>query len=407
MPNRSRQLSTEDETVRPGPDPERRKKLRAAACLAAALFVVFFLVMEIVTPDRGFSANENRNLAERPKLTAEDFKSGGFFKGLSSRFSDQFFLRDAFVSLNAAEEYLFGKRESHGVYIGKDHYLFADTETPDPDKIRALTDALGNFAGKYQDRSVRMMIVPCAAAIMPEKLPGNAPVRDQLQDISDFVSSLPDNVTYVDASYVLTEHKSEPLYYRTDHHWTSLGAKTVFEGTASMLGIASPVSEYDHLLLSTRFLGTLASQSGHYGTRDSIDLYIPKPAVLYYISIPDGDVVRSSLYDRAKLAEKDQYQVFLGGNHPVVEIRTAAGTGKNLLLFKDSYANSFVQYLIPYYDKIVMIDPRYYYENPDTVIRSNGITDILFLYSANTLFTDNSLTDCLVNASVSALTEES
>ncbi len=388
-----------------GSEPNLKRRLLGISGLAAGAFILFFLAAEIILPDRGFSANENRNLSSRPHFSADSLKDGSFFSALSSHASDQFFLRDAFVSLNSAEEFLLGKRESHGVFIGKDHYLLADTEAPDPGKIRALQDAVATFVNSCGTRSVRMMIVPCAAAVMPDKLPPNAPVRDQLRDISDFAAELPESVTFIDPSPILKGTGGQ-LYYRTDHHWTSLGAKAVFEGSAQALGIESPNTSYDHLMLSYSFLGTLGSQSGHYGTKDCIDIYVPNPGALYYITIPDEGITSSSLYMRDKLKEKDQYQVFLGGNHPVVEIRTAADTGKKLLLFKDSYANSFVQFLIPYYDSITMIDPRYYYDNPATIIRSNGITDILFLYSANTLFTDNSLTDCLVNASSGNLSAE-
>lgn len=68
---------------------------------------------------------------------------------------------------------------------------------------------------------------------------------------------------------------------------------------------------------------------------------------------------------------------------------------KNLLIFKDSYANCFVQFLLPYYQNIIMVDPRYYYENVDSLVESYGITDILFLYNVNTFVTDNSLADVL------------
>jgi hypothetical protein len=101
------------------------------------------------------------------------------------------------------------------------------------------------------------------------------------------------------------------------------------------------------------------------------------------------------VYIRSKLKEKDQYQVFFGGNHPAVEIHTTADTGKNILIFKDSYANAFVPLLIPYYDNIIMIDPRYYYEDVNQVISSAEITDVLFLYSQNTFATDTTLTDVL------------
>ena len=381
--------------------------LQAFSGRITAVFVILLLLLTLIIPDRSFSPNENRNLAGRPHFSIGSLKDGSFFEGLASHMSDQFFLRDWFVSLNSTEQFLLGKRESHGVYIGRDHYLLANTEAPEPEKIRALTDAIQRFADSFgSSRSIRMLVVPCAASVMPDKLPGNAPVRDQLRDISEFMAGLPETVERIDPSAVLKGAAGNQLYYRTDHHWTSFGAKTVFEGCAAQLGIENPNTEYDHLMLSYSFLGTLGSQSGRYGTKDAIDIYVPKPGALYYMTIPDEGITSSSIYIREKLAEKDQYQVFLGGNHPVVEIRTAAETGKNLLLFKDSYANSFVQFLIPYYDRITMIDPRYYYDNPATVIRSNGITDILFLYSANTLFTDHSLTDCLVNAASGNLSEE-
>ena len=102
-----------------------------------------------------------------------------------------------------------------------------------------------------------------------------------------------------------------------------------------------------------------------------------------------------SLYDRAKLAEKNQYEVFFGGNHARVDIRTTADTGRTLLLFKDSYANCLMQFLYPYYDHIILIDPRYYYDNVESVISREQVTDVLFLYNANTYFEDTSLADVL------------
>lgn len=93
--------------------------------------------------------------------------------------------------------------------------------------------------------------------------------------------------------------------------------------------------------------------------------------------------------------------MFFGGNHPLVEIRTTANNGRNLLVFKDSYANSFIQFLYPYFQNIIMVDPRYYYDDIETSITSYGITDVLFLYSADTLLADTNLADTLNAASVS------
>ena len=83
----------------------------------------------------------------------------------------------------------------------------------------------------------------------------------------------------------------------------------------------------------------------------------------------------------------------------MVDITTANDTKNRLLVFKDSYANCFVPFLIPYYNEIVMVDPRYYYDNVDQLISSKGITDVLFLYNMDTFLTDNSISDVLASDS--------
>lgn len=376
---------------------ERFQKIYRVTGIAAAALIAVCSAVTILKPDRTFSANENRTLQGRPALSLSALADGTFFKDLGSRFSDQFWLRDLWISLESGEEGLAGRRESHGVYIGKDHCLFANPETPDPDGVKSIADAVNAFASKHTDIRVRMMAVPCAAAIYPEKLPSHAPVRDQLADIRSLKAALGSgsSVTFIDPSQVLAQHKKEQLYYRTDHHWTSLGARRVFDGCAGELGIDNPVTTYTRYILSFDFLGTLGSQSGRFGTRDMISIYVPQADVSEYVTCDDK--TRTSIYDSSKLKEKDQYQVFMDGNHPVADIRTNAGTGRTLLLFKDSYANSFVQFLLPYYDRILMIDPRYYYDSISSTMSQNKITDVLILYSANTLFTDTSLADCLTS----------
>ena len=97
------------------------------------------------------------------------------------------------------------------------------------------------------------------------------------------------------------------------------------------------------------------------------------------------------MFDVQSLSTKSQYNVFFGGNHPEVVIDSASESKKVLMVFKDSYANCFVPFLIPDYARIIMIDPRYYTEDISEAIQSNGVTDILFLYNANTAAEDHSL----------------
>ena len=103
----------------------------------------------------------------------------------------------------------------------------------------------------------------------------------------------------------------------------------------------------------------------------------------------------ASMYESSALDQKDQYEVFFGGNHSRIDITTPVNENKNLLIFKDSYANCFIPLLQPYFRSITVIDPRYYYDDVDRLITDNSITDVLFLYNVDTFMTDTSLADSL------------
>ena len=61
------------------------------------------------------------------------------------------------------------------------------------------------------------------------------------------------------------------------------------------------------------------------------------------------------------------------------------------MVIKDSYANCLVPMLIPYYKSIVMIDPRYYTDKIEQTVKDEGVTDVLWLYNANTFLADTSV----------------
>ena len=52
-------------------------------------------------------------------------------------------------------------------------------------------------------------------------------------------------------------------------------------------------------------------------------------------------------------------------------------------------------FLIPYYQQIVMVDPRYYYDNVEQLMTQRGVTDVLFLYNFSTFAADTALADTL------------
>ena len=204
-------------------------------------------------------------------------------------------------------------------------------------------------------------------------------------------------VTFVDVTSALVSNNDQALFYRTDHHWTSLGAYHAFTELAPQLGLEAPdLSAYDVYTVSNTFEGTLSSKSGSHGTADTVQIFVPQTEIEYYVTYnQDSATDICSMYKREALDQKDHYTVFFGGNYSRVDITTTADTGRSLLIFKDSYANCFVQFLYPYFDHITMIDPRYYYDNVENVMRSEAITDVLYLYNLDTFLGDTSLADTL------------
>lgn len=373
----------------------RRNRQLQGTYLTILLFgmILMFGVLHVLIPDREYSEDENRMLAQWPKPTWSTIRDGSYTDSLESYFADQFPSRDGWIGLKLRFDRATGQKEANGVYLCSDNYLMQIPTAPKEETLNRTLTAIDRFAAQYPDVNTVVSIIPNAVTVLSDKLPKNAPVRDRSADLQAIYAKL-DNVKTVDVTQTLLEHRDEALYYRTDHHWTSLGAKYAFEELAASLNI-TPISDYRVYTVSDSFEGTLASKSGSHNAADTIEIYVPKSDVAYAVTYGDSHKTVCSLYDSASLKEKDQYTVFFGGNHPRIDIETGADTDKTLLIFKDSYANCFVQFLTPYYDHIILLDARYYYDNASSVMRREGVTDVLYLYNLDTFQDVSSLADVL------------
>lgn len=378
---------------------QQKKRSRRTVTEQGAFLAIFlllcllaFALVNALARDREYSPAENRKLAQLPKFSLSALTDGSYFAAWEDYLADQFVGRDTWITLNLQASRLLGAKEAGGVYLCADDYLMEPPAAPDEEALKRNLDAINAFAARHENLQLCMSVVPNAACVMAEKLPANAPVRDQRQDIQDIAARV-QGVSFLNVTDALAQHADEAIYYRTDHHWTSLGAYYAFSDMAAGLGIEQPSEEYDVFPVTDSFEGTLASKSGCHAVTDVIELYVPKSDIEYYVTV-DGERT-ATMYDREKLEEKDQYAVFLGGNDARVDITTTAETGRTLLIFKDSYANCFLQFLLPYYDRIILLDARYYYGDADSVISREGVTDVLFLYNANTFLTDRVLADVL------------
>lgn len=359
------------------------------------LLPVIVLVSSIILPDTGFSEKENRILASRPALKLDQIISGVYEKQFETYENDQFPLRDMWITLKATTDRLMGKVEENGVYLGKNGYLMEAFNAPSQTQYDATVNAMTSFAQKHSDLKQYALIAPNSVNILKSNLPAFAPTDDQNPWIDKLKDSLTSaGVTFIDIRDTFTDHKTEDLYYHTDHHWTTLGAYYAYLQAATVMGIDTSSDSYDKAPVSQTFKGTLSAKSGfRSGETDELDVFLPNgdntlSSVVNYV---DEQRKSASFYDTSKLNTRDKYALFFGGNHAQIKISTPTESNNTLLVLKDSYANSFVPFLAQHYRKIIMIDPRYYYGDLEQLLQVENVQEVLYLYNANTFFADTSL----------------
>lgn len=374
---------------------DRQRKVQEK--LVGIIFILtlfLFLIINVIVPDREKSVQENRMLATKPKFRLSSLISGDYDEKFEAYMDDQFVGRDMWRKLKVAVDRIGGSRLENGVYIGTNGQLLEQIEVADENHLAANIKAIKSFSESQSKIPVRMMLVPDAANVLNHSLPALAKPEDQTQMFSMVRKDLRDSVEWIDVSTELNKHKTEKIYYKTDHHWTTLGAFYAFQAAAPSLGIDGDLSgKYVSYTVSDSFNGMLASKSGvNLGEKEQIDIYVPtEEDTDLIVDYVDEGKRSTSLYDSSKLKEKDQYTVFLGGNSSLLDIRTVSTSTKRLLLVKDSFANSFIPFLTPYYREIVVVDPRYYSGTINDLMDSYRISEVLFLYSGNTFFKDNNI----------------
>ena len=374
---------------------DRQRKVQEK--LVGIIFILtlfLFLIINVIVPDREKSVQENRMLVTKPKFRLSSLISGDYDEKFEAYMDDQFVGRDMWRKLKVTVDRIGGSRLENGVYIGTNGQLLEQIEVADENHLAANIKAIKSFSESQSKIPVRMMLVPDAANVLNHSLPALAKPEDQTQMFSMVRKDLGDSVEWIDVSTELNKHKTEKIYYKTDHHWTTLGAFYAFQAAAPSLGIDGDLSgKYVSYTVSDSFNGMLASKSGvNLGEKEQIDIYVPtEEDTDLIVDYVDEGKRSTSLYDSSKLKEKDQYTVFLGGNSSLLDIRTVSTSTKRLLLVKDSFANSFIPFLTSYYREIVVVDPRYYSGTINDLMDSYRISEVLFLYSGNTFFKDNNI----------------
>lgn len=359
------------------------------AGMSAALFGLILLVLavaDLVAGDRLFSETENRILAQKPEWSLESVLNGKLEEEYESYVTDQFVRRDTWVMLKTRMDILLQKKLINGVYLAGDNYLIEQHLPSNYDQtlVDKRLNQLQVLTRQYPQ--TRIMLVPTADNILTDKLPAYAVYYDQRQLIQQVQERIGEEKV-IDVFPILEEHREEQIYYKTDHHWTTRGAYYGYLQWAEAVGYWPRSFDLQDLVtVSDSFLGTLHSRINLPMETDQIEIF-PRTTSREVEIIYDYDYTKkaSSFYEPSYLETKNQYGYFLDDNHAFIEITTGyAAGGKELFLIKDSYANTMIPLLAPHYEKIYVLDLRYYhgslFELMDQYVTHDRVS-VLVLYN--------------------------
>ena len=352
-------------------------------------FIGGVLLISTLLPDQDFSPLENRVLQGPPKLTLENLQSGKFMTQAEDYASDHIVGRDFWVALKAWSERLSGKKENNGIYFAADDTLISRVDAPDWDKLHQDMVYLDTLVGNV-NVPVYFGLIPTAAAIWADKLPAGAPTADQIGTIDQLYFTTGANT--IDLTTPLEDHKEEEIFYRTDHHWTSLGAYYGANALFEAMGLPSlNLADYSKTTVTDQFYGTLFSSSGvRWLPPDHIDTYI-SPEGISVTSYPSGSPVQTSLYDESYLDKKDKYSYFLGGVQGLRVIETPLEDAPKVLLIRDSYSDSLAPFLTQRFSEIHLFDLRYNATSVKDYVTQHDIDAVVVLYSFSNFITDRNL----------------
>ena len=249
---------------------------------------------------------------------------------------------------------------------------------PDPTGSSAYAETVNKFAAKYPNIHVTCLLTPkCCAYHSP------ADYDDPHDTIARFIKStygmMDSSVTTVDCMGLMDQHAGEYMFYRTDHHWTSLGAYYASAAYCQANGLTPWTLDSYDTVVRTGYTGSLYMYGNHPAELTANPDYsvarfphVGYSMVYYRDGVQyNGQAVNGGVSDYAGM--------FLCGDQPLTVITTDNKNGKTLLVFKESYGNAFVPYMIDYYERIVVVDIREDVGSVSGIISQCGVTDALII----------------------------
>lgn len=391
-------------------------------------------IASLAMKKQSVSVMENRKLAAFPNYSDSLFWSGKYFKQIDEYYADNFPLRDNWISFADKFKNSIGFTSSEIKLYDPTNSTEANEKTDTTkDKIsdgplkddgatgevkkrvfvfknrafemfgggeamgKSYADVINNYNKILSpDIQIYNLIIPVALEFeITEKYAKlQKPNRPAIENI---YNTLDPNIKKVWAIDEIRKHRQEYIYFNTDHHWTSLGAYYAYKAFCETAGL-TPVS-LDTVAYKTKpsFLGSLyrlTRDAGLQNNPDSVRYYLFKDSVNFYVgSSKIGQWTKSKMYGEGA-SGPNSYSVFLQGDLPTVKMETQHKNGRKIAIVKESYGNAFAPYLINNYEKVIVVDQRYYTGDFIAMLKAEGINELLFInniFAAHTPFHINKI----------------
>ncbi|MCI8387829.1 MAG: hypothetical protein HFE63_05120 [Clostridiales bacterium] len=376
--------------------------------IGGVLAVIYgFSAATLFTPDNDFSEDENRYLQLKPKFSLEALVDGSFTSEIADYYSDQIPLRNIFVGTKAISEIALFKQENDDVLLGSDGHIIAKNDYPNLSEADKNVKAINRFLSAMETSSdsafvgidFKVAIAGRSQDVLEKYMPSLYPASERTEQIFDYVYDRLE-APHIELLEPLKSRadSGEYVYYRTDHHWTTLGAYYAYVEIMKSYGIEPyPIDYFTRETASEEFYGTTWSKAGmKWIAPDTIEFFRWDGDDDMVTEIVDNGKTLDGMYDRSYLDVKDKYSSFIGGNNGYVKIYPADGSPlrsverEKLILIKDSFGHSLAPFLAAHFD-LEILDLRYYKLPVIDFVRESGADRVLILYNMDGLVSSNSL----------------
>ncbi|HHX62549.1 MAG TPA: hypothetical protein GX707_17825 [Epulopiscium sp.] len=346
--------------------------------LSVLLFSIF--VINILSPIKEVSYSERRKLAQFPKPSLNAIISGELMKDFENYTLDQFAFRNQFRSLKALFDFkILNKKDNNDIYVIGDN-VFKMEYPLDVGSVYEMSEKMNKVYELYlKDMNVFYSIIPDKNYFRKDDQTHLIMDYEKLQEI--MIENV-ENMTYID----IIDSLELDDYYKTDTHWKQEKLSKVVKTLSEQMEFEKDVNNIMYTQKTYNpFYGVYYGQSALniepdtliYQTTDKMN-----QISVYNYENSAGEEMPTSIYDEKKLGKMDSYDVFLSGATPLLTIKNPGNkSGKELIIFRDSFGSSLAPLLIEEYSKLMLVDLRYISHEAIGDFIDFGDQDVLFLYS--------------------------